>query len=107
MSNRWAGEHKCETELTRQTERQGLIGLFVHIDMMDGSTSTFMSRLYGAAKYTDSTMYNRQDKKVGLKSVSVISVRGICGTTAFLLVQPSCVVMTEITAKTDATTSRK
>lgn len=37
--------------------------------------------------------------KVGLKSVSVISVRGICGTTVFLLVQPPCVIMTEIMAK--------
>lgn len=37
--------------------------------------------------------------KVGLKSVSVISVRGICGTTVFLLVQPSCVIMTETMPK--------
>lgn len=46
----------------------------------DGYASTLTSGLCGAIKYTDGTMYNRQDK-VGLKSVSVISVRVICGTT--------------------------
>lgn len=59
--NGWSGEHKCETEMTRQktrtekkkTKQKGLVEVFVHCDMMDGSPLAFMSGRYGALKYTD------------------------------------------------------
>lgn len=67
-----------KTENRKKQKRP--VGVFVYADMMDGYASTFASGRCAAVKYTEGTMYNRQDK-VGLKSVSVISVRVICGTT--------------------------
>lgn len=58
-------------------------------DMMDGPTWTLHVGRCAAVKYTNGTTYNRRDK-VGLKSVSVISVRVICGPIASRSCKPEC-----------------